>query len=135
MPMKNLWSTAYRGITREQSKDTGMALVLLLLLATYALGRKEFIAGAIIVHVVNMTAPQLFRPVAVLWFGLAHVLGTVVSRVILTVVFFVVVTPMAVWRRLTGADSLQLKGFKTSRGSVMYERNHRYTGKDLEQLF
>ena len=133
--MKNNWSTAYRRVTKEQSKDTGMALVLVLLLAAYMLGRRGFVLAAIIVQVVNMTAPQLFRPAAVLWFGFAHVLGILVSRVVLTMVFFTVVTPVAAWRKLFGADSLQLKAFKASRGSVMHERNHRYTGKDLEQLF
>jgi hypothetical protein len=133
--MKNYWSTAYKGVTKEQSKDTGMALVLLLLLGAYLLGRRGFVVGAIIVHVVNMTAPQLFRPAAVIWFGFAHVLGLVVSRVVLTIIFFAVVTPMAAWRRLTGADSLQLKALRASRGSVMFERNHRYTGKDIEQPY
>ena len=121
--------------TREQARDTGMALVLVCLLI--ALARKEFgyVTVAIIVHVVNMTAPQLFRPTAVVWFGLSHVMGNVVSKVIMMIVFFVIVTPIGVWRRLSGADALQLKPFKAGRGSVMEVRNHTFTGKDIEQPY
>jgi hypothetical protein len=112
-----------------------MALVLVLLLV-WAFTRAEgLVVTAIALHVVNMTVPKVFGPAAVVWFGLSHVMGIVVSKVILTVVFFAVVTPVAVWRRLLGFDSLQLKVFKAGRGSVMYERNHTYTGKDIEQPY
>ncbi len=33
-----------------------------------------------------MTVPLLYRPVAVLWLGLSHLLGTVVSKILLTLV-------------------------------------------------
>src|SRR4026209_1816958 len=112
-----------------------MAIVLIFLLA--ALARKKFgyVDIAILVHVINMIVPQVFRPAAVVWFGFSHVMGNVVSQVIMAIVFFLVVTPMAVWRRLSGADALQLKPFKAGRGSVMEQRNHTFTGKDIEQPY
>jgi hypothetical protein len=122
-------------VTKDQSKDTGMALVLILLIAWAYTRRDGIILAAMAVHVVNMTAPKVFGPAAVVWFGLSHAMGIVVSKVILTVVFFAVVTPVAVCRRLMGFDALQLKVFKAGRGSVMYERNHTYTGKDIEQPY
>jgi hypothetical protein len=121
--------------TRDQAKDTGMALVLILFIVWLFRRRDGYIMVALVMQVVNMTAPQLFRPAAVLWFGLSHVLGAVMSRVLLSVVFFAVVTPVGMWRRLTGADSLQLKAFGRGKGSVMKERNHTFVGKDLEQPY
>lgn len=44
-----------------------------------------------------------------LWMGLAVILGAVVSRIILTVVFYLVITPIGLIRRLTGWDGLKLK--------------------------
>lgn len=44
-----------------------------------------------------------------LWMGLAIVLGAIVSRVILTLLFYVVVTPIGLLRRLFGGDGLGLK--------------------------
>jgi hypothetical protein len=57
------------------------------------------------------------------------------SRVILTVVFFLVVTPIAVIRRLCGADALQLKKWKQGRGSVFVVREGPVQGKDMENPY
>jgi len=124
-------SSSYRKITKDQSRDTGMAMVLLLLILHTALKRKDLLIGAMVLHVLNMTVPQMYRPVAVVWLGLSHVLGTVVSRVLLSIVFFAVVTPIAIVRRLVGKDALKLQAFKASKHSVMLDRNHVYTGDDM----
>jgi hypothetical protein len=121
--------------TKDQARDTGMAIVLILLLAAAARQKEGYVLLGILVQVVNMTAPQVFKPFAVLWFGLSHVLGAVMSKVLMMLVFFLVVTPIAVWRRLSGADALALKSFKAGRGSVMTVRNHTYTPRDMEQPY
>lgn len=130
------WSTIFpSAMTRDQCKDTGMAMVLVLLLLFVWRGNPSYVAGAIAAHLVNMTAPQLFRPAAIVWFGLSHIMGTIVSRVLLTAIFFVVVTPVAVVRQMIGADPMQLRGFKKSKQSVMKVRNHKFTAKDIEQPY
>jgi hypothetical protein len=122
-------------ITRDHSRDTGMAMVLLLLLALLKWGRSELLIAAFIVHVVNMIAPQVFRRVAIVWFGLAHLLGAVASRVLMFVVFALVVTPIGLVRRALGKDSLRLRAFRTGDESVMVVRNHRFTAGDLEKPY
>ena len=88
--------------------------------------------AAIAVHVVNMTAPQIFRPVSVVWLWFSELLGAAVSKIVMGIVFFGVVTPMGLWRRMTGKDSLKLRAFKAGAESVMCERNHMFIAKDLE---
>jgi len=122
-------------ITRDQSRDTGMAMVLLLLLALLKWGRSELLVAALIVHVVNMIVPHVFRPVAIAWFGLAHLLGAVASRVLMCVVFALVVTPIGLLRRVLGKDSLRLRAFRSGYDSVMVVRNHRFTAGDLEKPY
>lgn len=122
-------------ITRDQSRDTGMAMVLLLLLALLKWGRNELLIAALIVHVVNMIVPQVFRPVAIAWFGLAHLLGAVASRVLMFVVFAVVVTPIGLLRRALGKDSLRLRAFRSGDESVMVVRNHTFSAGDLEKPY
>jgi hypothetical protein len=122
-------------ITRDQSRDTGMAMVLLLLLALLKWGRNELLIAALIVLVVNMIAPQVFRPVAIAWFGLAHLLGAVASRVLMFVVFALVVTPIGLLRRALGKDSLRLRAFRSGAESVMVVRNHTFTAGDLEKPY
>src|SRR5690349_21585497 len=118
-------------ITKDQSKDTGMAMVLLLLLTSGAFKRELLVALAIIVLVIDMIFPQLYRPVAVIWLAVSHLLGTVVSKILLTIVFFTVVTPIGLARKLLGSDSLKLREFKSSGDSVMVVRNHTFTGQDM----
>ena len=122
-------------ITRDQSRDTGMAVVLLLLLALMKWGRSELLVALVIVHVVNMVVPQVFRPVALVWLGLAHALGAVMSRVLLSIVFALVVTPIGLLRRALGQDSLRLREFKAGDRSVMVVRNHAFTAGDLDKPY
>ena len=124
-----------RKITKDQSRDTGMAMVLLLLIVFATRKREGYLIGAMVLHVLNMIVPQVYRPVAVLWLGLSDLLGSVVSKILLSVVFFVVVTPIGILRRLFGKDSLQLRAFKASKESVMLERNHTFIGSDLERPY
>jgi hypothetical protein len=122
-------------ITRDQSRDTGMAMVLLLLLALLKWGGGELLVAALIVQVVNMIVPQVFRPIAFLWFGLAHLLGAIVSRVLMWLVFALVVTPIGLLRRALGKDSLRLRAFRADDASVMTVRNHTFTAGDLEKPY
>ena len=124
-----------RKITKDQSRDTGMAMVLLFLIVFISRKREGLLFGAIGLHVLNMIVPQIYRPVAVVWLGISDLLGSVVPRILLAIVFFVVVTPIGVLRRLAGKDSLKLHAFKASPDSVMLERNHTFIGGDLERPY
>ena len=124
-----------RKITKDQSRDTGMAMVLLLLILWVALKRKELVMGAIALHALNMTIPQLYRPIAVLWLGLSDLIGAVVSKVLMFIVFFGVVTPIGVLRRVMGKDALKLRVFKVGTDSVMLTRNHTFTARDIESPY
>jgi hypothetical protein len=121
-----------RKISKDQSRDTGMAMVLLLLIVAASRKREGYLFGAMVLQILNMTVPQIYKPVAVFWLGFSDLLGGVVSKIFLSVIFFVVVTPIGLLRRLTGKDSLRLRAFKASKASVMLERNHKFVGQDLE---
>jgi hypothetical protein len=124
-----------RRMTADQCRDTGMAMVLLLLIFSIALKRNELVLGALVLQVITMTVPRIFAPIAVVWLGLSHLLGAVMSRVILTVIFFLVVTPIGLVRRLLGKDPLRLRAFNASDDSVMLPRNHIFSGADLERPY
>jgi hypothetical protein len=117
--------------TPEQAKDTGMAMVLICLLLGYWGKFPKFLPVSLVLLILTMAWPNAFRPLAGLWFGLSHLMSSVVSRVILTVVFFLVVTPIGLIRRLMGADALQLKKWKQGNSSVFVVREGPVQGKDL----
>jgi len=127
---KGLWAWLLSS-TQDQARDTGMAMVLICLIAAYWWQRPRFLPLAIGILLLTMAVPQVFRPAAVLWFGLSHILGNLVSKVVLSVIFFVVVTPIGLIRRWAGKDSMQLGKWKKDRGSVFVARKGVIRPEDL----
>ncbi len=117
--------------TPEQAKDTGMAMVLICLLLGWFGKFPRFLPLSIVLLIVTMAWPKAFKPLAGLWFGLSHLMGQVVSKILLSLAFFLIVTPIGVIRRLKGADSLQLKKWKKGNESVFVERQGAIQDKDL----
>ena len=64
----------------------------------------------------GLARPVLLRPLYRVWMIFAILMGWVMSRVLLTVLFYIAITPIGVWIRLSGKDLLDLK-FKDGRGS------------------
>lgn len=119
----------------DPAKDTGLAMILILLLFVH-FGRYYFlILPAIVVLVLIMIWPSIFRPLARVWFGLSHFLGSIVSKILLTIIFLTVVTPVALLRRMSGADPMLLKKWKQDDDSVFIERNHTYSSSDLKKPY
>lgn len=122
-------------ISKKQLTDAGQAAVLILLLAGFFTKKVIYYEIGMVALVVNMAVPAVFFPFAYLWYGLTNLLGEVVSKVLLTVVYFVVLFPVSIYRRLVGKDSLQLKKFKAARSSVMEVRDHLFEPKDIEHPY
>lgn len=57
----------------------------------------------------GLLVPSVLRPVFIVWMGLAVVLGYIMTRVILTAVFFLMVVPIGLILRAFGKDLLRLR--------------------------
>ena len=135
MKAKGLGSYFPKQISKKQASDAGMAAVLILLLIGLFTTNDIYYKIAIPVLVINMTIPMIFYPFAVLWFGCSQLLGTIMSKLILTIVYVFMVIPVGVFRRLMGKDALHLSEFKKSKNSVMHSRNYNFSAKDIENPF
>lgn len=135
MKKNNIFYFFPESVTKKQASDSGMAIVLILLLIGLFTGNDLYYKIAIPVLVIDMTYPMFYYYFAILWFGFSQILGTIVSKIILSVVFFVMVLPVGLIRRMMGKDSLQLKKFKKGKSSVMLQRNYRFTSKDIINPF
>jgi hypothetical protein len=134
--MKNNRSGIFpQTISKEQAKDSGMALVLILLIIGLLIENNIFYFLAAAFLLVNMTIPVLFRPFAFVWLGFSTLLGAITSKILLLLIYFVVVLPVALARRLLGKDSLSLGKFKKGDGSAFVCRDHVYQAEDLERPF
>lgn len=122
-------------INKDKARDTGMAMVLILLLLELFIGSGIYFKIAIPVLILDMTIPMLFYPLAYLWYGFAHVLGTIVSKILLFIVFSIIVLPVALIRRILGKDSLLLKNWNTNDKTVFKTRDHLFTSSDIEKPY
>ena len=84
---------------------------------------------------VGMIWSAAMRPLAFLWFGLSNVLGKIMSSVLLSAVYLIVVLPVAVLRRLMGKDSLRLRQWRSGTGTCFVAREHSYTSEDLKHPY
>lgn len=55
-----------------------------------------------------LSGTVLGKPGYVIWMGIAFVMGSVMSRILLSIIYFGVVTPIGILRRAQGADRLTL---------------------------
>jgi len=118
-------------ISKKMALDSGLALVLISLIVFFITKNIYAIYFATGFTVVCITVPIVFKPFAKLWFGLSHFIGTFLSKIILSIVFYTVITPVALLRQVMGKDSLMLKKFKKGTDSVFVERNHTYKSEDI----
>jgi len=58
---------------------------------------------------VSRLIPPLFRAIYRLWLGFSVVLGYFISRILLTIIFFLVLTPTGLIMRMVGKDPMERK--------------------------
>ena len=85
--------------------------------------------------VVAVLVPALLTPISRAWFWLSEALGTVMSRVILTIVFFGVITPIGLLRRLFSRKRMLMERWKKDKESVFTVREKTFSAADLEHPF
>lgn len=90
--------------------------------------------GAFVVGALGAFSPWAAEMIHRGWTKLAHALGWVNGRILLSLVFFVFLTPIAWLARRAKAMDLQLNRKKNG-GSYYTEREHRYEPKDLENTW
>ena len=68
-----------------------------------------FIGIGIAVGAIGMTGTRLALPFYWIWLSIAYVIGNIMSRVMITAIYYLVFTPMRLISSLAGRDKLQLK--------------------------
>lgn len=117
---------------KEKSLETFLVLAGALIVLFWFFNKKIFLLLAIILICIGIVSPYLTEKISWLWLKLSQAIGFVMSRVILTVVFFVFLLPLAIAYRIFVKDALSLK----KKNKTYYsERNHLYTNKDLENMW
>jgi hypothetical protein len=132
MDMKKNFITA---ISKKQAVDTGMAMVLILLILGFYLENIIFFKYALAGILLAMIWPMAYKYLAVVWLSGSKLLGNIVSRILLSLIFFIVLLPVAVIRRILGKDTLKLKQFKKNSSSVMISRNLKFQKEHVQKPY
>lgn len=122
-------------LTAEKCKDSGLALVLICLICHQVWAVPLLLPLAIAFLLVAMTYPLIFRPFGRFWFVLSTGLGTVMSKIILSLLFYAVVLPVGLLRRAIGKDSMKIRAWKQGMESVFRVREHRFEASDLKHPY
>ena len=84
--------------------------------------------------VLGLILPILLKPIYFVWMTFAAILGWIMTRVILTLVYFLIITPIGLITKFLGEDFLGLK--KSNSDSYWNNRDsHLETNQDYEKQF
>ncbi len=68
-----------------------------------------FLYPGLVLVLLGAVVPAVLKPLQKAWMSLAVLMGWVMTRVLLSVLFFIAVTPIALFLRITGKDLLNLR--------------------------
>jgi hypothetical protein len=117
------------------SRDTGLIIVFVLLLVSLWNDSLTLVLPAIAVLLAAMTIPVLFKPAALIWYYFSFLLGSVTNRILLTLLFVVVLSPVGIIRKWFVYDPMRRKAWKKGTHSVFVVRDHVFSSKDLTEPF
>ena len=111
------------------------ALFFLVLHFVTKSGHNRFIYASIAFLIITLFFYRVLGPLNRLWRKLGDIMGRVISSVILGVVFYIILTPLALLKRLSGNRSMDID-FSLDKTSFWVTRNNKtVSGKDFEQQF
>lgn len=90
-------------MTDRWVRDTGLVFALLFLFIGVKVSEYFLLASAAIL-VVLLFAPAVLKPLAWVWLKVAELLGRIMNPVFFGLVFFLIITPVSLVRRLVQGD-------------------------------
>ena len=93
-----------------------------------------FFSIGLILIIIGGIAPVILRPIYKIWMIFAVIIGWVMTRVILSVLFFSIITTIGIFTRLIGKDFLSLKSRNQKSYWNIRDREHELN-QDYEKQF
>lgn len=122
-------------VSDKEIIDTGMAATLVILIAGMITENISFMMYAAVALVMNMTFFSVYTYIAKLWLSLSHYFGLMMSTIILSSIYIIIIIPIALFRSLLGHDPMRLREWKLGKDSLFIERNFSYGEDDLKHPY
>lgn len=111
------------------------SIIALIILARHKQGVGPVFSIAAVFFALALLIPQALKPVYIIWMKLAFILGRVNTRLILLVMFYLVLTPVAVIMKLFNKDPLERKIEKGSDSYWIKKEKKDFSQLDYERQF
>ena len=115
---------------RQKHLETILVIVLGMIVIYFVAGSKYILWGAIALGLIGVFIPSLADKIHWAWMKLAHGMGYVMGKVMLTLVYGLVVLPMSWFAKNKVSVRLSSKS-----DSYFKERNYTYKKEDLENVW
>ena len=116
-----------------QAKETVLVITVGFLVLYVVFKKTMFLDVALVIGLAGVFSFYLSEKIHWVWNKLSLLLAAISNRVLLGIVFFVVVTPMALIRRMRGKDGL--RRFDATATSNFSRREQVFEKKDLENTW
>ncbi len=113
---------------------TSILVICLGFIGLYFIFEKEWLLWiAFGVGILSLFSEKIANFICKGWYKVAEILGGINSKILLSLIFFVILVPVAFMARIFSKESkIQLK---RKENSYFKERNHTYSKEDLESPF
>lgn len=118
-------------MTLEKGLETLIVLTLAALIAYFTFNVNWLLYLAIVFLVIAIVSKKLTILVGKVWFSFSHYLGLGMNYILMFLIFYLILTPLSFFQRVTGNNELLKKG--SSNDSYFHQRNHWYVKKDIEK--
>jgi hypothetical protein len=124
-----------RDLNTNQIYGSGLALILIGLILYIIYKERIFVDITLGLVILLMIWPSPFKYFGYFWFAFGEALGYIVSRIILSVIFIILVVPVGFLKRAKIRKNMQLNIFKRDTTSVFKSRDYHFSEKDFDKPF
>lgn len=114
---------------KDKTTETCLVISTGLIFLYFVFNVKALLAVAFLIGVTGVFIKPLAHLISWLWLKLGDILGYVVSKIILTVIYFIFLFPIAILYRAFKKDPLKLK---RKHSSYWTAREYKYLAGDME---
>jgi hypothetical protein len=119
-------------MNKAKTMETILVITTVFIVIYWLSSLKVFLFLAITIGLIGILIPALAGLIAKGWFKVADALSFVMSRLILGLLYFLVLFPIAIIYRIGRKDKLQIKKAESTTWVI---RNHNYNPEDLENVW
>lgn len=121
--------------TKRNNFEILVALAIISIVLVFVQRDWRYGTLAVLSILLGLFSPNKIEPLTRLWLTLGHILGMVNSRILLTFIFFFMVTPLALIRRLVTRNSMTDWKYNQTNNSMFIDKMKNYNREDFDKAF